>query len=266
MVTPVGRPTELARFAALVGATPVPLGEAAIAVAAYLGHADDPATELRRLDDLAEAVDGDELAAVVHHLFTTEGLRGDQATYYDPANSMLPAVLDRRLGIPITLAIVVVDVSRRLAIDATVVGMPGHVLVGDGDPPQRWIDTFAGGEWLDAEGAQARFAAMGGRRPSFHPRFLAVTPDDQVVARLLANLVGIYTSDGDAHRLLRVLELRSAIIGIGERERPQRAHALAAVGRLADAADLWEVEAAARLGDEADAMTAKVEQLRANLN
>lgn len=266
MVTPADRPTELARFAVLAGATPVPLGAAAVAVAAYLGHADDPAGELRRLDALAGAVDGDDLGAVTSHLFADAGFGGDRSTYYDPANSMLPAVLDRRRGIPITLAIVVVDVARRLGIDATVVGMPGHVLVGDGDPPRRWCDAFGDGQWLDASGARDRFAAIHGGHTSFDPRFLAATPDPQVVARLLANLVGIYAGTGDAHRLLRVLELRSVIAGVGEHERPAHARALGAVGRFADAAVLWELEAAVRSGDEATAATAMVDQLRANLN
>lgn len=265
-MTPTGTPAGLARFADLVRSDPVPLGAGALAVAAYLGHAAHPARELRRLDDLAADVAGTGLGAVTHHLFTTVGLRGDQASYYDPANSMLTSVLDRRRGIPITLAVLTVDVARRLGISATVVGMPGHVLVGDGDPPGRWIDAFHGGQWLDALGARARFATIHGRHAPFDPRFLQVTPDAQVLGRLLANLVTIYRGLGDAQRLLRVHELRAAIPGLAERERIDLAGALASVGRYREAADLWELEAGERSGDEADAAAVVVRALRANLN
>lgn len=264
MVTPDEAPPGVARFADLVRSDPVPLGEAALAVASYLGHASDAAGELRRLDHLAAGVAGPDLAAVIHHLFTTVGLRGDESSYYDPANSMIPSVLDRRRGIPITLAILAVDVARRLGIAASVVGMPGHVLVGDGDPPGQWIDAFGGGQWLDALGARARFATVHGRHAPFDPRFLLATPDPHVLARLLANLVGIYRDTGDARRLVRVHQLRAAIPDIGGRERTELAEALAAVGRYQEAADLWDLEAAEGSGADAAALT--VRRLRANLN
>nr|MBA3282622.1 hypothetical protein [Acidimicrobiia bacterium] len=238
----------------------------ALAVASHLGHGHDVDAELGRLQDLADAVPGDDLEAVVHHLFATTGLRGDRLSYYDPANSMLPLVLDRRRGIPLTLAIIAVDVARRRQIPATVVGMPGHVLIGDGDPPDRWVDGFAGGEWLDALGARARFAAVHGRHAPFDPRYLQAAPHASVLARLLTNLVGIFSSSGDARLLVRVHELRAAIPGLGERERSQRAAALTSVGRFSEAAELWDSEVASRGGDEAEAAGAQARQLRANLN
>jgi regulator of sirC expression with transglutaminase-like and TPR domain len=154
-------------------------------------------------------------------------------------------------------------------VPATVVGMPGHVLIGDGGTegrPRRWVDGFHGGTWLDEAGARARFASLHGPQAPFDPTFLRALPDGAVVARLLANLVGIYATLGDGHRLVRVHELRAAIPGLGARERPQRAAALAAVGRYAEAADLWETEAATRSGPEALAAQAQVRLLRANLN
>jgi len=266
MVSPATPTGGLERFTRLIGSKTVPVGEAALAVASHLGHAHDVDAELGRLQDLADAVPGDDLEAVVHHLFATTGLRGDRRSYYDPANSMLPLVLDRGRGIPLTLAIIAVDVARRRQIPATVVGMPGHVLIGDGDPPGRWVDGFAGGEWLDALGARARFAAVHGRHAPFDPRYLQATSDASVLARLLTNLVGIFSSNGDARLLVRVHELRAAIPGLGERERSQRAAALTSVGRFSEAAELWDSEVASRGGDEAEAAGAQARQLRANLN
>lgn len=266
MVSPGWPPRAVTELADLVRCEPVPLGEAAIAVAAYLGYADDPAWQLQRLADLAAGVPGDDLVAVAHHLFTTAGLRGATASYYDPLNSMLPLVLDRRRGIPVTLAVIAVDVARRLNIEASVVGMPGHVLVGDGDPPHRWIDVFHGGQWVDALGARARFATIHGRHAPFDPRALSATPDPHVIARLLGNLVGIYASTGDAHRLVRVHELRTAIPGLAESERPALATALTSVGRYEEAAVLWELESAGRSGPEAAEAAVTVRRLRSHLN
>jgi regulator of sirC expression with transglutaminase-like and TPR domain len=257
-------PPTLARFGELVGRDPVPLGEAAIALAAHLGFAEDPGHEVLRLQALAAGVDGADLAAVTRHLFATVGLRGDRASYYDPANSMLPLVLDRGRGIPISLAVIAVDVARRLGIEASVVGMPGHVLVGAGDPPHAWVDAFGGGRWLDALGARALYATLHGRHAPFDERFLATTPDVQVLARMLNNLVGIYGGSGDARHLVRVHQLRAVLPGLGEACRPELAHALEAVGRFQEAADLWDEVGGPT--PEGRAAEAAVRRLRARLN
>ncbi|MCU1498701.1 MAG: hypothetical protein JWM47_2654 [Acidimicrobiales bacterium] len=257
---------DIGHFARLVRATPVPLGEAALVVASVLGHPAPVADGEARLAALAHAVPGDDLAAVTHHLFSTLGFKGDTRSYYDPSNSLLPSVLQRRRGIPITLAVVAVEVARRLEVTATVVGMPGHVLIGDGDEPTRWVDGFNGGQWLDASGARARFAVVHGRHAPFDPGYLAPTPDIGVLARLLANLVAVFNADGDIHRLVKVRELRAAIPGVGERERTDLAAALAAVGRYEEAADLWSRERDTRSGEAAEAANRQATRLRANLN
>src|SRR3954452_22409689 len=96
---------ELERFGELVnGPASPPLDEACLLVAGALHGDVDLAHELARLDDLAARVDGDTLLDVVALLFRTEGFTGDQPNYYDPRNSFLPCVLDRRLGIPISVA------------------------------------------------------------------------------------------------------------------------------------------------------------------
>ena len=264
MVTGAG--DDIERFAELVARRPVPLGSAALAVAGALGRPDAGDEAEERLQALADGVPRRDLSSVVQHLFVTEGLRGDEDSYYDPENSLLPAVLQRRRGIPITLAIVAVDVARRLDVAASVVGMPGHVLIGDGPRPARWYDGFHGGQVLDVDGARARFVAIHGRHAPFDVRYLQATPDELVLARVLANLVGIYASSGDGHLLVRVRLLRAAIAAVGEQERPELADALAAVGRFSEAADVWDAESASRVGDDATAAADRATALRANLN
>ena len=256
----------LTRFGLLASAPLVPLGEAALVAASFLGHPADVVDGLGHLSVLAEAVDGNDLTAVTGYLFREAGFRGDHANYYNPANSLLPAVLGRRRGIPITLAILAVDVARRRGIGASVVGMPGHVFVADGDEPSLFIDGFNGGQVLNANGARAKFQQLHGPTAPFDQRYLAATPDALVLARMLANLVGICRNTGDAQRLVRVHQLRAAIAGVGRHERAAFADALAAVGRFAEAAEVWDAERIQPTGPRASEAEATIARLRANLN
>lgn len=264
-------------FSRLVRSPIVPLGEACLVLAAHLGHPQAVETGLRALealtDNTADAIglSGDgppDLDRIVHHLFTTLGFVGDADVYYDVRNSMLPDVLQRRIGIPISLGVVLIEVAQRLDVVATGVGMPGHFLVGDGATPTRWIDTFDHGRWLDAQGAEQRFRAVHGMTATFDPAFLAPTPRPQILARVLANLAGIFRTIGDPTLLLRALELRSDIPGVGLAPRAQveLAEAYVAVGRV-DAA----LEVLMALGQRVDprrreVLETRMALLRAALN
>ena len=261
-------------FHRLVRSPTVPLGDACCVVAAQLGHPGAVRDGKRALEQLtdgtAAALGGSrpDLDLIVDHLFTTVGFRGDADVYYDERNSLLPEVLRRRIGIPITLGIVLIEVAQRLDVRATGVGMPGHFLVGDGVQPDRWVDAFDEGRWLDRAGAERRFRAVHGDGATFDPAFLAPTPRPQILARVLANLAGIYRGLGDPTKLLRSLELRCDIPAVGDapRARVELAEAYAAVGRV-DAA----IEVLAELADRVDprrrdVVTARIDVLRAGLN
>jgi regulator of sirC expression with transglutaminase-like and TPR domain len=252
------------------------LAEGCLAIAAHLGHPQDPADGLRVLDDLAAEVRAHlgrgsrrpDLAAVAGVLFGPLGFDGNHDDYYDPANSLLPDVLTRRTGIPITLAVVVLEVADRLGVDAVAVGMPGHVLVAERAGAHRWLDGFEAGTWLDRAGVEARFRAVHGSGAPFRDEYLRVTPAAQLLVRVLANLLGVFTAMGDPNRRLRVLELRAVVEGVGAtpQARVDLAEALAAVGRFAEAADaLAEVQAAAGL-DGTTRLGRRVAELRARLN
>lgn len=260
------RPEALDAFAAMTASEQIELGSAAAQMASMLGHGGAPGTTEARLAELARAVPGTGIEAVAGHLCGAVGLRGNQEHYYDPRNSMVPEVLDRGRGIPITLAIIAVDVARRIGTEATIVAMPGHVLVGNGAEPTEWIDMFDGGRRLDAAGAQARFAAIHGGDARFEPHYLRATPDRLVMGRLLGNLMAIYARGGDAQRLLRVLELHGMLALEAGPRRPAVAAALAAVGRYGEAGELWEAEAAAATGGVAEQATARAQLMRARLN
>lgn len=266
----------LERFATLVADDRPPLAESGALIAAHLGAPGrGPSVEgcLADLDALAVALGVacgphptlDDLIAQMHGPF---GFRGNRDDYYDPRNSLLPEVLRRRTGMPLTLAMVVVEVAVRLGVAASVVGMPGHVLVGDGPRPHRWLDPFEGGGWLDESGAAALFVRLHGTRLRFDRAFLAATPPRLVLVRLLENLVRSVRGRGDLWGVARALELRARVPGFGERPAAQieLAEAYAAVGRWADAVSVLEVAAAQLPPNRREQLEARARRLRALAN
>ncbi len=151
---------------------------------------------------------GDQVAALAEHLFERSGFRGNDEDYYDPRNSFLNDVLDRALGIPITLAVVYTEVASRVGVAARGVGFPGHFLVRveprDGGDPLI-VDPYYGGGVLDESALQKLLERAGGGRP-FSDALLEPAPARMVLVRMLMNLRGIYASRGDYPRLLVVLD------------------------------------------------------------
>src|SRR5579863_4923119 len=96
--------------------------------------------------------------AVSDHVYGILAFRGNEQEYYDPRNSLLPDVLDRKLGIPITLALVYCEVARRAGVRACGVSFPGHFLVRidrpEDDSAPVAVDPFFGGRRLDNAGLQ----------------------------------------------------------------------------------------------------------------
>ncbi|MCU1351347.1 MAG: hypothetical protein JWM05_556 [Acidimicrobiales bacterium] len=262
------RVDELERFRAVLQADPadVPLDTACLLVAAALTDGIDVDAERARLDQLAASVPGVTLPDVVHQLFRVEGFTGDRHTYYDPSNSFLPRVLDRRRGIPITLAVVTMEVARRVGVPAVGIGMPGHFLVGDPGDPDLFVDAFSGGVLLDRAATLRLFAHLHGDEVAFSPSYLDPVPPLAVVARLLANLKQIYATRADRHRLVRVLELRCAMPAVPTAEWASLADAMAAAGRFDEAAVVLEDTAAALASPAGDRLRSSARSLRARLN
>ena len=186
------------------------------------------------LDRLAAGSDATDVDGLLRYLFGTLGFAGNRAQYDDPRNSYLDEVLDRRCGIPITLAVVVIEVGRRLGLGLTPVGMPGHFLVGAG--PGRYVDAFDGGRVLDAEGCRRRFLELAGPGAPWSADLLASVGPRSVLTRVLANLRRLFAASHDLQGLAWVLALRTGIPGVPSTERMERATVLAALGRFDEAA------------------------------
>jgi regulator of sirC expression with transglutaminase-like and TPR domain len=140
-------------------------------------------------------------------LYGELGFHGNATDYYDPRNSFLNEVLDRRTGIPITLALVLVEVARRAGLVAQGVGFPGHFLVrfdGVGSAPVL-VDPFEG-RVLDTEALSELAARHTGRTAPPDARTLEPASKANTLIRMLNNLRGIYAAREDGERLRRVLE------------------------------------------------------------
>ncbi len=232
------------RFGELVAGpeSAIPLDEAALLIAAA-DHPVDVAAELDALDALADgfadaATDPRSLAGA---LFVDGGFAGNALDYGDPRNSYLDEVRRRRLGIPITLSVVMIEVGRRLGIPLVGIGMPGHFLVGVGVGPGVgggagagghggvhdggvYFDPFHGGDCFDHAGARARFERLHPGAP-FVDRYLEPVGTRAVLARMLANLVTAHLAR-DPLRAVAPLRLRLGLPDLAPADRRQTEAAL----------------------------------------
>ncbi len=255
------------RFAELVHRPDpeVALDEGALLIAAHAYPGLDVAGQLRRLDELAASCPEPTLEGLRQHLFSGLGFTGNRKRYADPRNSFLNEVLDRRVGIPVTLSLLTMEVGRRVGLDLQGVGMPGHFLVrhaADGSV----LDPFSGGRLLDGEECEELFRDLHGPEVAFHPSVLAPTGSRAMLARMLANLRRLYGAMGNARSLGWVLRLRAAIPAGTPQELAELAGAQDALGRFAEAADTVEALADRMTGDDADKVRAHAKLLRSRLN
>ncbi len=126
-------------------------------------------------------------------LFEEEGFAGNTEDYGDPRNSYLNDVLDRRLGIPITLSLVLIDVGRRLGLEMEGIGLPGHFITGARIGGEHiLLDPFNRGTILTAEGCAEVVARAVGRRVDLVPDHFRPVTNRQYLARMLMNLKGSY--------------------------------------------------------------------------
>jgi regulator of sirC expression with transglutaminase-like and TPR domain len=257
-----------ARFAALVQGpdATVPLDRAALLIAAHARRDLDEEAVLARLDALAAGCADPGFEGWRRHLFVDLGFTGNVEDYYDPDNSFLDQVLERRVGLPITLSVLAMEVGRRMGLRLAGVGMPGHFLLQDLDAvPARWVDPFAAGRVLDRAAVEERFHVVNGASTPFHESYLDPVGPRAILGRMLANLKAIYARRGDLQALAWVFALRLSIPGTPALERRDLARVLGSTGQFVEAAR--ELEALAEtLPGQAPALLAEAVALRARLN
>jgi regulator of sirC expression with transglutaminase-like and TPR domain len=198
-----------------------------------------------RLDSLAEAVKDrldDEtappvvLGELIRTLFEQEGLSGNKESYHDPRNSFINDVLDRRLGIPLTLGIILLEVGWRLDLPLEGVNFPGHFLVRyRGAAEHLLIDPFDGGRIRFESEAQEVLDQQYGGMVRMQPAFLRSASKLDMIRRLLVNLKGLYINVKDDARALSVVERLLLVEPASPGERRDRGMLLLRLGREEEA-------------------------------
>jgi regulator of sirC expression with transglutaminase-like and TPR domain len=187
------------------------------AVALHLAADEYPDLDVSAyLDRLAELADrarpylggslAESVAGLCRFLFEDEGFAGNTDHYYDPRNSYLNEVMDRKVGIPITLSVLAMAVGRHVELTVLGVGLPGHFIakaVRDGEAVL--FDPFHGGDILTPDGCEELVTAVTGRSFPLTPELLAATPPGLIVTRMLNNLRAIYTQQEDFACVARVI-------------------------------------------------------------
>lgn len=145
--------------------------------------------------------------ALAEFLFQSVGLRGNTADYYDPRNSYLNEVLDRRLGIPISLSAIYLEIGQQLGLPVAGVGLPGHFIVAvDAPAGPFYLDPFNGGVRLTAADCARRVRSASGYSGAFDPRWLIFTPAREIVVRMLNNPRHFYVRVEDWPLAIAVME------------------------------------------------------------
>lgn len=160
-----------------------------------------------RLDESAHILSRAE--SVCRYVFEEASFTGNQANFGDPRNSCLSDVLDRKVGIPITLAMVLIGIAREAGVPIEGVGAPGHFLCSVTVEPgmRMFIDPFRGGEFLAHDAARDRVRGMIGDVPlEVCDHMLRPSTTRDILARMLHNLKNAYAERGNARRLIVTLD------------------------------------------------------------
>ncbi len=201
----------LARGALLVALEEYPQ----LDVEAYLAKLDGLADRVRR-----RSTPGEPPVFLLGHLhaemFDTDAYRGNGVAYYDPRNAYLNEVIDRKLGIPITLSIIFLHVASRVGLQVHGVGLPGHYVVKvQFDLNEVYIDPFNEGQAVTlAEMARIVMAAAG-RDAMLSSQHLRAWSGRETLMRVLANLQAMWARVGDSRKAQAAGE-RMALLETGK--------------------------------------------------
>ncbi len=191
------------------------LAHAALLIAAEEYPHLDPDVYIERLDHFADLARervayardaGDVITALNSVMFDVLGFRGNRENYYDPRNSFLNQVIERRTGIPITMTVVYIEVARRIGFPVKGVGLPFHFIAKhEAESGDVFIDPFNEGRVLGVSGCSELVAGVSGGKLELSAEHLAPVSKKQIMLRMLSNLLGIYSAS-DHSRALAAIE------------------------------------------------------------
>ncbi len=154
----------------------------------------------------------EELNAITDLLFGVIGFAGNRDDYYDPNNSYLNHVLERRLGIPITLSLLCIEVARRAGVPVLGIGMPGHFLVRHRDEENYFVDAFNGGLLMNRDECGAVMRQAAGDSTRLEEQHLNPVTPREILARVLRNLKAVYWDREEFDRCITTIGALMAVL------------------------------------------------------
>ena len=226
------------------------LAEAALWIAAEEYPGLDVLAWLARLDGLGlaaaervtPALDADGTAVALNRLlFEEQGFRCNRDDYYDPRNSFLNDVLERRLGIPITLSVVYIAVAAGAGVTVRGVGLPGHFLVQlEHHGETRLLDPFNDGRCLDEADCRELVRQVHGESARLDARHLRPVTTREILIRMLTNLKGVYVALGDWRCALAAVDRLLLLAPEAAGELRDRGGLYVKLGRAHEAVRDWD--------------------------
>jgi regulator of sirC expression with transglutaminase-like and TPR domain len=207
---------------------------------------------IQNLDDLASQIDREHRVSFgtdisdgspsefCRALFGVAGFQGDRAQYSNPANSLLDQILERRLGLPITLSILGIELGRRCGISFVGIGMPSHFLIRQSNNGDEFYDPFSGGAALSLSQVQLLFQSLQGPQQRFDQAYVAPTEHHLILLRVLNNLQAAYTRLADRQHLTMTLRLKTAMPQCQPETFMQLAVVLGSIGDFLHAAEIHD--------------------------
>jgi len=218
----------LAHAALLIAEEEEPRG-AVVRNLALLGEMGDEAR--RRVDANPHAV----VETLNRFVFGELGFAGDEQNYYDARNSLLTHVLERRVGLPITLSIIYIEIARRAGLYAEGVGLPGHFIVRvRGGAEETLVDPFYG-KIIDEDECQERLDGVYGGQVVLTEEHLQAMSARAILVRVLRNLQGVYLNSNSHRQALAVVERILLLAPASPEDRRARGLLLAGANRLHEA-------------------------------
>lgn len=183
-----------------------------LAIEDYVERLDQLAGEFRIEVD-QDGTDEQVLEGLAWFLNKEQGFKGNAEEYYDPRNSYLNEVMDRRVGIPITLSILYLEVGRRAGLKLQPVTFPGHFLIkmAREDEEDLFLDPYNNGRLMHVDDCRAFYEELHGASTPFSETMLGAGTKRQVVTRVLRNLKAIYLRNHELDKALRTIELMTTV-------------------------------------------------------
>jgi len=143
------------------------------------------------------------------HLFENLGFSGDDDDYYNPKNNFLNEVIDKKVGLPITISILYTEIAKFIGLELKIVGFPGHILVKYNE--EMILDPFYDGRLLDIDDLQEILDTNFGGELEFVPKYLDEVNSEQILVRLTRNLKNSYVQSFVYDKALRCVNMVLAI-------------------------------------------------------